>query len=175
MKRSIALILVLSLALMLSISALADSRTVYYYNSEGFDTVMVYTWEPNEQWGSWPGGDCKDLGGGWWSVEVPVYNDKMPIIFNNGNGGEGNQTSNLEISGDNIFFYGNNSEGDGGLSAADAEAKFGSLPAGVGGSSSGGGDTVSNVKTGDSFVIFGALALLVLAGAGFVVLKKKRV
>ena len=46
---------------------------------------------------TWPGVDTTSVGNNTYRVEVP--SDATYIIFNNGNSGNGNQTSDLTISG----------------------------------------------------------------------------
>ena len=76
---------------------------LYYRNSNGWSTVKAYYWsDSNTEMTSWPGVDTESLGNNVYRVEVP--SDATLIIFNNGSGGDGNQTGNLTISGMNKIY-----------------------------------------------------------------------
>ena len=76
---------------------------LYYKNTNGWSTVKAYYWsDSNTEMTSWPGVDTESLGNNVYRVEVP--SDATYIIFNNGSGGDGNQTGNLTISGMNKIY-----------------------------------------------------------------------
>ena len=74
-----------------------SSYSVYFFNTENWDTVYTYGWlDDGEQlFGGWPGTVAVNEGSGWWradiktSKEISAYN----VIFNNG---AGIQTVNVE-------------------------------------------------------------------------------
>ena len=73
----------------------ANSTTIYFYNSDNWDTVCAYTWEACSL-GDWPGAACEEDGDGWWKITVPAgAGPDLNIIFNNGNNGA--QTKDLKI------------------------------------------------------------------------------
>ncbi|MDR1692947.1 MAG: starch-binding protein [Oscillospiraceae bacterium] len=169
-KRTLAILVLL--ALVLAPAALAE--TVYYYNDQGWAEVTVYTWEPSEQWGSWPGGPTVDEGDGWFSIDVADYAVGNHIIFNNNNGGA--QTSDLVLDEGKLYFYGSNTTGDGSLTAEEAVAKFGSAPgveAPVEEAPAEEAPAESAPKTGDSELVFLAVGALVLAACAAAVIAKK--
>ena len=64
---------------------------------------MAYYWsESNKNMTTWPGVATESLGNNVYRVEVP--SDATFIIFNNGSGGNGNQTTDLTISGMNNIY-----------------------------------------------------------------------
>ena len=64
---------------------------------------MAYYWsESNKNMTTWPGVATESLGNNVYRVEVP--SDATFIIFNNGSGGNGNQTTDLTISGMNKIY-----------------------------------------------------------------------
>ena len=70
--------------------------TVYFYNTEGWDKVCVYTWGATS-FGEWPGQELSQEADGWYKVVLPAgAGDDLNIIFNNGNNGK--QTSDMKIS-----------------------------------------------------------------------------
>ena len=73
----------------------AKSTTIYFYNSENWDTVSAYTWEACNI-GEWPGAACEEDGDGWWKITVPAgAGPDLNIIFNDNN--NGHQTKDLKI------------------------------------------------------------------------------
>lgn len=81
----------------------AETITVYYTNPNGWTNVHAYAWNGCDL-GSWPGTLMQyDATTGYYYIEgvVPGSN----IIFNNGNGGTGNQTADLDVptDGSNLF------------------------------------------------------------------------
>ena len=71
---------------------------VYFKNTPSWSTVKVYFWsDDNKQMMGWPGTDTKNLGDGIFCAEVP--DGATWVIFNNGNSGSGNQTSDTKLEG----------------------------------------------------------------------------
>lgn len=79
----------------------ADTITVYFNNTLGYNPVNAYYW-PKGGSGpiAWPGTAMTSLGDNIYSIEVPAGNDM--IIFN----GSGKQTGDLTIPGDNYIYDG---------------------------------------------------------------------
>ena len=80
------------------------TRTVYFVNNMGWETVYAYAWDP--QIAAWPGelASLTEL-----LYTYPIYSYTLPInrqniIFNDGTGGEGHQTADLVIN-ENAPFY----------------------------------------------------------------------
>ena len=72
-----------------------DTVTVYVSNTMGWDTVFYYCWvSGGSSYVEWPGLEMELDENGYWYAEVPKACDN--IIFNNGNGGSGNQTLDLK-------------------------------------------------------------------------------
>ena len=70
--------------------------TAYFYNTEGWEKVCVYTWGATS-FGDWPGMELTAEEDGWYKVVLPAgAGDDLNIIFNNGNNGK--QTSDMKIS-----------------------------------------------------------------------------
>ncbi|MBQ6589258.1 MAG: starch-binding protein [Butyrivibrio sp.] len=70
--------------------------TAYFYNTEGWDKVCVYTWGGTAM-GEWPGKELTQDEDGWYSVVLPAGpSEDLNIIFNNGNNGK--QTNDMKIS-----------------------------------------------------------------------------
>ena len=106
-KRLLSLILAFAMVLSLlpaiglfdvQVSA-ASTQTVYFKDSSGFGTVYGYAWDSNknELLGSWPGTKLSKDSNGLYKMTVSVTGS-LNLIFNNGNGGEGNQTADLSLS-----------------------------------------------------------------------------
>jgi alpha-amylase len=125
MKRFIAI--ALALGLLLAATTLVSAETQYYKNTDNWDGVNAYAWEPNEQFGSWPGSACTDEGDGWWSIETD-YAVGNHIIFNNE--GEGSQNSDLELEEGKIYFFGSRETDEGALTYEEAVEMFGWAPGG---------------------------------------------
>ena len=83
----------------------SNTYTVYAYNAPGWSSMKVYYWgssiATNPQW---PGTDMT-RGGTVYTAEIP--SDATGVIFNNGNGGNGNQTVNITgaLIHDNAQYY----------------------------------------------------------------------
>lgn len=76
---------------------------LYYRNTNNWSKVMAYYWsDENTTMTVWPGVAAENMGDGVYRVEVP--SDATMIIFNNGSGGNGNQTADLTISGMNKIY-----------------------------------------------------------------------
>lgn len=84
-------------------------HTVYFINNEGWDAVSVYAWnkETNENYlGDWPGSAATFVGDNVWKYNY--YGDDINgagLIFNNGSGGEGNQSYDLTWKDDAYYQY----------------------------------------------------------------------
>lgn len=80
---------------------------VYFKNDNKWDTVKVYAFN-NDPFGEvkgWPGVNAKDEGNGLYSYSLPKGYEDAVVIFNNGNGGDGNQTSNLQTIAGHSMIY----------------------------------------------------------------------
>ncbi len=81
--------------------------TVYFHKSESsWSNVYAYSWADGSNGDpSWPGAQMKAVDGkdNWFEVEIKVNCTK--IIFNNGNGGTGNQTENIVLPGGTTLYY----------------------------------------------------------------------
>lgn len=76
---------------------------LYYKNTSNWSKVMAYYWsDDNTEMTVWPGVAAENIGGGIYRVEVP--SDATMIIFNNGSGGNGNQTADITINGMNKIY-----------------------------------------------------------------------
>lgn len=80
------------------------TRTVYYYNTT-WSNIHAYAWtsSPNH---AWPGEAMTAVEGhsGWYKIEISF--EYGNIIFNNGNGGNGNQTDDIVIKeGTDVVLY----------------------------------------------------------------------
>lgn len=84
-------------------------HTVYFINNEGWGTVNVYAWnkETDEKYvGDWPGSTATFVGDNVWKYNY--YGDDINgagLIFNNGSGGEGNQSYDLTWKDDAYYQY----------------------------------------------------------------------
>ncbi|HCA05119.1 MAG TPA: hypothetical protein DEO32_04375 [Ruminococcaceae bacterium] len=71
---------------------------VYFKNTPSWQNVMVYFWsDDNLQMMAWPGTNTESVGDGVYRAEVP--SGATWVIFNNGSGGNGNQTGDTKIEG----------------------------------------------------------------------------
>ena len=77
----------------------ASTQTVYFKDSTGWGTVYGYAWDSNQKTllGSWPGTKLTKDSSGLYKMTVSLTGS-LNFIFNNGNGGEGNQTADLSLS-----------------------------------------------------------------------------
>ncbi len=85
----------------------ANAITLYYKNTNNWSTVNAYAWNGGGETlvlGAWPGSPMTAVSGqdGWFSIDCTTTPGK--IIFNNGNGGEGNQTGDLTIDASNPYY-----------------------------------------------------------------------
>ena len=84
--------------------------TVYFKNTYNWTTVNTYSWidGKGDQTNAWPGNPATKLDNGWWSYSMVVESTAgLKVIFNNGNGGEGNQTSDLVYDANKIYWVNN--------------------------------------------------------------------
>lgn len=105
-------VLSLILCLMLAVSAVcagtvgafaASGDTVYCKLNNGWNKVYAYMWSSGSGNNKdWPGVEMTKVEGDVYSYTLSGNFDK--IIFNNGNGGDGNQTADLEYAGNGKIF-----------------------------------------------------------------------
>lgn len=102
-------------SVVLSVSAAEDelaqtsaSGTVYYENNTNWGTVYCYMWngDGEQKNAEWPGQQMTKVSGNVWKYEAT--SDYQNVIFNNGSGGNGNQTADLTFPGANQIFDGSN-------------------------------------------------------------------
>lgn len=73
-----------------------DTIRVYASNTMGWDTVYYYCWvSGGSEYVGWPGVEMEIDSEGYWYADIPKACDN--IIFNNGQGGDGNQTNDLKV------------------------------------------------------------------------------
>ena len=85
----------------------------YFKNSANWGSVYAYVWDTNEKGsdskylGAWPGKKIElDAESGFFKARVAIDNadgKNMKIIFNNGSGGSGNQTGDLDFKHNGIY------------------------------------------------------------------------
>ncbi len=85
----------------------------YFQNTDNWSSVYAYVWDDNESGsdakylGKWPGKQINlDSQSNYFKASVKVEDaagKKMMIIFNNGSGGNGNQTGNFEFKNNGIY------------------------------------------------------------------------
>ena len=80
---------------------------VYFKNTSGWEKVKVYAYNDgtSEKVKDWPGESAKDEGNNLYSYSLPEGFENATVIFNNGSGGEGNQTGNLETKLGSTMIY----------------------------------------------------------------------
>ena len=89
----------------------ADERAVFYQGSNFGTSVYVYMWDPangdKQLVGAWPGTAATHLGDDKFKFVIPASATGDPstwmIIWNNGNGGDGNQTADLTFTMHGIY------------------------------------------------------------------------
>ena len=93
------------------------TQPVIFFNATGsnWDTVYAYTWGDEGTFnGAWPGENMEvvDAAARLYCIAVP--SEAVNIIFNNGNGGDGNQTADLTIptDGNNLYTFSDGSWSD---------------------------------------------------------------
>ena len=90
----------------------SEVKTIYFKNDKNWSSVRAYVWNDSTQkaYSSWPGTQMKAVGKDKdgcmaYSIDIDVAKYDR-IIFNNGNSGSGNQTSNLQLkTSTNGFIY----------------------------------------------------------------------
>ncbi|WP_022777934.1 starch-binding protein [Butyrivibrio sp. AE3009] len=84
------------------------SYSVYFFNTEGWSAVNAYGWlDGGEQiFGGWPGEPAVNEGEGWWRADIKSDKvlDAFNVIFNNGNGVQTVDITNISAGGKEIFF-----------------------------------------------------------------------
>ena len=81
----------------------SQPKNYLYFKSNSWSNVMAYYWsDSNKEMMTWPGIPTENMGNGVFRVEVPA--EAEYIIFNNGSGGNGNQTDDLRIEGYNKIY-----------------------------------------------------------------------
>ncbi len=91
----------------------ADERAVFYQGSNFGTSVYVYMWDPTngdkQLTGEWPGTAVTHLSDDKFKFVVPASATGEPsnwkIIWNNGNGGNGNQTADLDFTMHGIYNF----------------------------------------------------------------------
>ena len=74
------------------------SGYTYCRNNIGWSSVYVYAWNTDsDKLAEWPGKQMTNIGDNVWQYELTK--EFSSIIFNNGNGGNGNQTADLQFPG----------------------------------------------------------------------------
>lgn len=89
---------------------------VYFKNTFGWEKVKVYAYNDGtaDKVKDWPGENVKDEGNGLYSYTLPKGFEGATIIFNNGAGGAGNQTVNLQTKvGSTMLFSSTGKDGEG--------------------------------------------------------------
>lgn len=82
--------------------------TAYYVNTKNWEKVYAYVFEGSKNKTAWPGAEMTkttDQKNGFDVYSYEFEETYTTIIFNNGNGGEGNQTDNLTIDKTKLYFY----------------------------------------------------------------------
>ena len=86
--------------------------TLYFVNKEGWSNIHAYAFGANEvKNANWPGETMDATGESTTRHSYDVYSITIPAgryttaIFNNGNGGSGNQTENMTIDPDKPYYY----------------------------------------------------------------------
>ena len=92
-----------------AVDPVEEKLTFYFSNTSSWDNVYAYAYtETNDSTifytGTWPGKAMTPVENkpGWYSIAVDVHADK--IIFNDGVGGTGRQTADLEIDEDKLYY-----------------------------------------------------------------------
>ena len=105
-----AMLLISTMVVGISTVSAATERTVYFVNRDGWTTVKAYCWY-NDNTGdhyktAWPGENMTEAGtyDGKTLYKYTLDTKYTHIIFNNGSGGTGNQTENLEIPSDKNLY-----------------------------------------------------------------------
>ena len=82
------------------------AATVYYKNTANWENVYAYAWKASDLSSNaeWPGVKMANAKDDIFSAAIGLGFDK--IIFNNGNGGEGNQTADLDLDFDTPYYNG---------------------------------------------------------------------
>ena len=78
-----------------------ETQVVYFNNTAGWDTPYAHYWLGSDGT-TWPGVAMTYVKDSLYSVEVPV--NMTNIVFNKGEGGDGNQTGDLTIPGNNQMY-----------------------------------------------------------------------
>lgn len=85
-----------------------NSYSVYFFNTEAWSAVNAYGWlDGGEQiFGGWPGQPAVNEGEGWWRADIKTTKtlDAFNVIFNNGNGVQTEDITNVQAGGKEIFF-----------------------------------------------------------------------
>ena len=85
-------------------SASTQTYTAKFKNTVGWDNVYAYTFNP-ETLGGWPGKKMEEVDGVL-TISFDAAEAPANIIFNNGSGGEGNQTADLEFVDGQLYDFG---------------------------------------------------------------------
>lgn len=105
-----AMLLISTMVVGISTVSAATERTVYFVNRDGWTTVKAYCWYSDNTGDhyktAWPGENMTEAGtyDGKTLYKYTLDTKYTHIIFNNGGGGTGNQTDNLEIPSDKNLY-----------------------------------------------------------------------
>ena len=83
-----------------------SGKTVYFNNDVSWGNVNAYYWKTDQgdqAPAQWPGTPMEKLSDGRYKITIPDEYDM--VIFNNGSGGPGNQTSDITIEKDKTYNY----------------------------------------------------------------------
>jgi hypothetical protein len=84
-----------------SAEATLNTTVVWYYNSDNYSSINVYVFNNSTYTNSWPGEGIviqDQYDPDWWYVILPIdTSTSFSVIFNNGSGGSGNQTADIDI------------------------------------------------------------------------------
>ncbi|MCM1034696.1 MAG: starch-binding protein [Paludibacter sp.] len=84
---------------------IVETYTVYYNNVNNWDKVYAYGWGGSAVTAGWPGDEMSPVTeqAGWYAID---FRGGLPekIIFNKGEGGAGNQTDDLIVDAENLYY-----------------------------------------------------------------------
>ena len=79
-----------------------EMNTIYFKNTYGWSNVYAYVWASGQGNNGWPGEKMTSLGNNIYKISVDQK--YVNVIFDNGNSGGTNQTSDLTIPGNNYIY-----------------------------------------------------------------------
>ncbi len=81
-----------------------SGKVVYFNNDVNWASVNIYYWKDGDEGpNAWPGLPMEKMSDGRYKYVIPDGYDK--VIFNNGAGGGGNQTRNIDVEADKTYNY----------------------------------------------------------------------